>query len=50
MIAAIQVESRIKQSTSKHMGFFMIDEVIMKIVLCCFQMKLDKLIAEQEIT
>jgi hypothetical protein len=46
LIAAVQVEARRKQSTGKHAGFFMIDDVIMRIVLCCFQMKLDKLIAE----
>eukprot|EP00347_Sterkiella_histriomuscorum_P010193 403377247 len=46
LIAGIQIEARRKQSTGKHMGFYLLDELIMKIVISTFQMKLDKLIAE----
>lgn len=43
------MEARKKQSTGKHMGFYLIDELVMKMSIACFQMKLDKIVAEQEI-
>ena len=31
------------------MGFYLIDEIVMKLATNVFQMKLDKIVAEQEI-
>ena len=49
LIACIQVEARRKKINNQAMGFYHIDELIMSLVTAVFQMKLDKLIAEQEI-
>ena len=46
LVAGLQVEAKKKVSTGKHMGFVHMDEIIMKMVTYCFQMKIDKLIAE----
>lgn len=43
------MEAKRKKTTNSPVGFYMVDEVVMKMVTAVFQMKLDKLIAEQEI-
>ena len=46
LIACVQIEAKRKKTTNSHVGFFMIDELIMKLTTTIFQIKLDKLTAE----